>query len=180
MKVHSLEGLKQKARNYTCTVVCDMDAQKVQGVTVIVETTPITCLYDRATDYYLWIVCGQFAHEDDVRAFLDEGKPDYSKVTTPCEALKKFDAYRSTLLPALATHVQTEGREAYETICRLSEAWGVQYHGPEGYTRITDMLTRGGGAVPQNVLAQKADSAEAALLGVAEHFMAECKRLELN
>lgn len=180
MKVHSLEGLKEKAQRYSCTIVCDRDAQKVQGVTVIVETTPITCLYDRATDCYLWIMHGRFTHEDDVRAFLDEGRPVRPKEITACEALEKFDAYRAGRLPVLATYVQTEGREAYETLVRLNEQWQVLYSGPEGYLRMIEMATRGNTPIPLAVLAEKQDGAEAALLTVADQFMSESVRLNLT
>ncbi|CAE6803162.1 hypothetical protein R75461_05286 [Paraburkholderia nemoris] len=187
MKNHSLEGLKQKAQRFTCTMVCGTTgaAQSIRGVTVVVESTPITCLYDSPADSFLWIVYGQFVHEDEVRAFLDEGKPPATpKEISVSDELAKFDRYRADLLPVLATHVQTEGREQYETLVRLSEQWGTLYYAPGGYTQLLEAIERtaklGHGPVPLNVLVGKQDAAEAALLDVAERFMAECKRLDMS
>ncbi|MFM0603662.1 hypothetical protein PQR05_03920 [Paraburkholderia sediminicola] len=183
MKLHSLEGLKQKAQRYTCAVFCDEleAAQRVQGVTVVVESVPVTCLYDSPTDSFLWIVSGQFVHEDEVRAFLDEGRPPpIPKEISTREALEKFDRYRAAQMPVISTHEQTGGREQYETICRLNEAWLTRYTGPEGYERIVGMLDRGGGALPPKMLAERADAAEAGLFDVAERFMAEYARLGMQ
>ncbi|MGQ7938868.1 hypothetical protein [Paraburkholderia sp. D1E] len=183
MKLHSLEGLKQKARRYTCTVLCDaMEAtQRVRGVAVVVESVPVTCLYDSPTDSFLWIVSGQFVTEQQAGTFLDEGRPPpRPKEISTCEALKKFDRYRAAQMPVISAHVQTEGRERYETICRLNEAWLTLYTGPEGYERIVGMLDRGGGVLPPQMLAERADAAEAALFDVAERFMAEYARLDMQ
>lgn len=183
MKIHSMEGLKRDAPRTTCTVVCGATgtAHGMRGITVVSENTAVTCLYDAAADYYLWIMGGQFVREEDVKEFFDEGKPPAIPVSINIsDELAKFDRYHADRLPVLATRVQLEGREAYETLVRLSEQWGVLYSGPEGYARILETINRGGGAVPLHVLGKKRDTAEAALLDVAEKFVAECARLKLN
>lgn len=98
---------------------------------------------------------------------------------TVADALAKFDAYRAERLPVLAACVHAEGRERYEVLVRLSEQWGVLYYGPEGYTRILDMMSRGGGALPPVVLADKRDTAEGALLDVAEKFVTAWRAIGL-
>lgn len=183
MKLHSLEGLKQKAQRFTCTVHCDAmeAAQRVQGVSVVVESMPLTCLYDSPTDSFLWIIGGQFVTEQQAETFLNEGRPPpHPQEISTRQAFAKFDRYRAAQLPTISTHVQTEGREQYETICRLSEQWLTLYCGPEGYERIVRALDRGGQALPPQMLAERVDAAEAALFDVAERFMAEYARLGLS
>lgn len=181
MKVHSVEGLKAKARDprFKCVLSCAETgaAQTLQGVTVTVENTSITCIYQSHVDAYVWMAGGQFVDEPDVLAFLDH-KPTPVPLTI-AESLAKFDAYRAGLLPALATRVELEGREQHETLVRLSEQWGVLYYGPEGYTRMQELAANGGGALPPQMLAEKMANAETALLAVADSFVRESARVKL-
>jgi hypothetical protein len=99
------------------------------------------------------------------------------------EALAKFDRYRADLLPTISTRVQTEGREQFETLVRVSEQWGVLYSGPEGYAKLLKVIDRTitqGHGLPLKELAKRRDAAETALLDVANQFVAECSRLKLS
>lgn len=180
MTIHSIEGLKQKAQNMTCTIVCGAteSGQTMRGVSVGVQNNRVTCLYDQQTGVYLWIVNGQFVHEEDVRAFLDEGRPTAIPEGIGITAeLAKFEQYRTEHLPAPA--------EDCKALMNLNGQWTALYSNPDsGYLRILEVLEQtikqGHGAVPLNALSKKRDTAEGALLDVADKFMAECNRLKMN
>jgi hypothetical protein len=186
MKIHSLNGLKKMAQNLTCVVSCDVTgaAQAMRGVSVVVESTPVTCLYDQHADTFLWIVGGRFVPEEQVGDFLEEGKPELLPVEVGVtEALTKFNAYWATRLPVLAERMQAEGREKYEALCTASERWAELFYGAEGYSRVLEMVDHqgrtGAGALPLHVLAEKCDQAEPELLAVAEQYTTEARRLGL-
>lgn len=181
MKIHSLEGIKKKAKRVMCVLSCGETeaAQTLRGITVMVERTPITCIYESDADAYVWIACGHFVDEQQVQAFFDDGKPPANaKPPTVAESLAKFDARHAELLPALRTRIELEGRQRYETLVRLSEQWGVLYHGPEGYLRIIEMATRSNTPIPLSMLAKKQDSMEGPLIAVADQFITEAARLQ--
>lgn len=179
MKIHSLKGLKDKAQHGYTEIVSGTAVHKVRGVTVNVEQTLISCLYDPSVYSFAWYMGGVPVTEQAVRLWL---QPDYvppRQVSTE-ESLAKFDAWHTAQLPVVSTYVATEGREKCELLLRLGEQWGTLYNGPEGYLRIEQALGKRIDEGRRHFLSEKLDNAEVALLEIAEKFVTEYQRLELT
>jgi hypothetical protein len=179
MKIHSVRGLKDKAQHGYMEIVSGTVAHKVRGVTVQVEKTLISCLYDPSAHSFAWYMDGVPVTEQSVCVVLE---PDYKpprEVSTE-ESLAKFDTWHTAQLPVVSTYVATEGREKCETLIRLGEQWGTLYNGPEGYLKIEQALGKNIDEGRRSFLHEKLDNAERSLLEIAEKFVAEYQRLELT
>jgi hypothetical protein len=181
MKMHTLNGIKQKARSNLLTLMGDV-SQTMRGFTVRSEGTPVTCLCDPVTGDFTWIVSGRFVPEEIAAGVLLDLPPpkEVSEAATIEHALDKFAEWRAAQLVASinAASIKEPGR--YEKLMDLSGQWHRAYAGEGGYReaqkKLSSNLKHDQGWV--NVLRAQLDTAESACMAISKRFMDEFHRLE--
>lgn len=199
MRNHSVESLKDHAAKTWCVLACDETGagQRVRGITVTVEHTTISCLLFGPAGSCTWIMGGAHVTESEVRAYLDEGHADAMARMPPMsiseeDSLKKFDAWRESVIPQIAARAQTQGGDGLARLAVLNNQWERLYLDPRnGLLRMYGMRSSRASpphwhspqpatGLPADALRAKIDEAERGCFEIAQSFLDECTRLGLS